>query len=126
MDVFPIRADEVLAGALAAAFALGLIAHRLFTSRRENQIIEQLNDQIARLEKQGDAAHRVALDLAARHNQLVGAHHEAEWSIRSLKSELERRDAMIERTSEGAESQGPAVKREFWSAQKNQATGSLN
>lgn len=78
------------------------------------ETIEQLTDRIAHLECQSDATHRASLELAATHSRLVGEHQEAEWMIRSLKSDIRLREAKIERLSGDYESLGPAVNEELW------------
>ena len=126
MDIFGFQIDDVLATALVAGFALGVIADRLLTSRRERQVVKDLKDQVARFEQQGDAAHRAALDLAARHNQLVGEHHEAEWLIRNLKAKLERQGAELVDVSGDSEPQAAAMNEAFWTPGNDPAVERIN
>lgn len=115
---FPLHTDMILAIAVAAAFALGWMLQRLFKSRRANNHIEQLSDRIARMEQQRDSAHRVSLDLAASHTQLLGDFHEAEWTIRGLKAELLTRDDKIENLLDGQGHDLPSLSDEFWGVEK--------
>ena len=126
MDIFGFQIDDVLATALVAGFALGVIADRLLTSWREHQVVTDQKDQIARFEQQADAAHRAALDLAARHNQLVGEHHEAEWLIRNLKAKLKRHDAELVDISGDSEPQAAAMNEAFWTLENDPAVERIN
>ena len=99
MDIFPVEPEMALA--TAAAFALGWITQRWLLARREQHRIELLNEQIGKLEQQRDAAHRVALDLAARHSELRGERREAELMVLSLKSDLGRGYARNDTVVEG-------------------------
>lgn len=115
---FPLHTDMILAIAVAAAFALGWMLQRLFKSLRAKNRIELLSDRIARLEGQRDSAHRVSLDLAASHTQLLGDFHEAEWTIRGLKAELHTRNDKIEALLEDRGHDLPSLSDEFWAVEK--------
>jgi len=130
MDIFnisalPLQEEEVLAIAIAAALVLGWLLNRLVGSWRERQVVTALNDKIARLEQQIDTAHRVSLDLAARHTQLTGAYQEAEWTIHSLKSDLEVRNARIEKLSANLSTDLPSVNIEKWSVDNDFSVGTF-
>lgn len=114
MDAFLTQETIILATGIALVFALGAIAHRWLSAHRENTLIDELTHQVERLERQQDAAHKVSLELAATHNQLVGEQLEAEWTIHSLKSDLKVRDERIKKLLEASKS-GPAViKTDVW------------
>ena len=123
MDVFPIQPELVLAIAIAAAFVLGLMTHRLAQSMRHQRVINDLAEQLERLEQQRDAAHRVSLDLAASHTKLIGEHQEAEWMVRSLKTDLRLRAAKIEELSEGLVTELPSINDAMWITESAFAVG---
>ncbi|MGB5511810.1 MAG: hypothetical protein WBM87_08895 [Woeseiaceae bacterium] len=104
--------------ALAVAFTLGWLAHRWLTSRREQQLVTELTEQLAFMERQRDSAHRVSLELADTHNKLVGEHLEAEWTIHSLQSDLKIRDARIKKLLVTANTERPATKTDVWSLEE--------
>lgn len=119
MDVFSFQPEVTLAISVAAAFALGLLTHRLVQSTRHQIVIKDLTDDVRRLEQQKDAAHQATLDLAADHTKLVGDHHEAEWMIRKLENDLRLRDARIESLTEDFATELPSINDEFWIVQKS-------
>ena len=123
MDVFPIQLELVLAIAIAAAFVLGLMTHRLAQSMRHQRVVNDLAEQLERLEQQRDAAHRVSLDLAASHTKLIGEHQEAEWMVRSLKADLRLREAKIEELSEGLVTELPSINDDMWITESDFAVG---
>lgn len=85
MGIIAMEFETVLALAVVAAFMLGWLAHRWLLARRERSAIELLKQEISKLTQQRDAAHRVALDLAARQAKLRD-YQEAELKFLSLKS----------------------------------------
>lgn len=123
MDVSSIQPEIVLAIAVAAAFVLGLMTHRLAQSMRQQRVINDLTDQLARLEQQRDAAHRVSLDLAASHTKLIGEHQEAEWMLRDLKADLRLRDARIQTLSENPDAELPSINDDVWITESDFAVG---
>jgi hypothetical protein len=114
MDVFRIEPELTLAIAIAAAFVLGWMANRLVKFVRFQREISYLSGQLARSERQRDSAHQASLELAASHNRLIGEHQEAEWTIRTLKSDLRLRDARIEKLTDERSCDLPAVNEDFW------------
>lgn len=116
MGIFPIEAEAALALAAGLAFSLGWLSHRWLHARREQHAIERLSQKISKLDQQRDAAHRVALDLAARQAKLR-AYQEAEMKFRSLKSApgpgFIRHDKVVEgydvHVSEMTEASWPAL-----------------
>lgn len=120
MDIFLIQENLFLALEIAVAFALGWLAHRLLTSRRQKQLVGELTDQLAFMERQRDSAHRVSLELADTHNKLVSEHLEAEWTVHSLKSDLKVRDARIKKLLVTANTERPAIaiKTDVWSLEE--------
>jgi hypothetical protein len=124
MDVFLTQGNLFLIVAAAAAFVLGWVAHRLLTSKREKQLVGELTEQLAFMERQRDSAHRVSLELAETHNKLVGEHLEAEWTVHSLKSDLQVRDARIKKLLVTANTERPAKakKTDVWSLEEARST----
>ena len=124
MDIFLTQESLFLTLEIVVAFALGWLAHRWLTSRREKPLIGELTDQLAFMERQRDAAHRVSLELADTHNKLVGEHLEAEWTIHSLKSDMKVRDARIKNMLVTANVERPAVtvKTDVWSLEEARFT----
>ena len=120
MDIFLAQENLFLTLEIVVAFALGWLAHRWLTSRREKQLVGELTDQLAFMERQRDSAHRVSLKLADTHNKLVGEHLEAEWTIHSLKSDLTVRDARIKKLLVTANTERPAIaiKTDVWSLEE--------
>ena len=118
MDLFLAQDNILLAFEIAVAFTLGWLAHRWLTSRRENQLVAELTEQLAFMERQRDSAHRVSLELADTHNKLVGEHLEAEWTVHSLKSDLKVRDARIKKLLVTANTERPAIKTDVWSLEE--------
>ena len=118
MDLFLAQENLLLALKIAVAFTLGWLAHRWLTSLREKQLIGELTEQLAFLERQRDSAHRVSLELADTHNKLVGEHLEAEWTIHSLKSDLKVRDSRIKKLLVTANTERPAIKTDVWSLEE--------
>lgn len=118
MDLFLAQDNLLPALALAVAFALGWLAHRWLTARREKQSVGELTEQLAFIERQRDSAHRVSLELADTHNKLVGEHLEAEWTIHSLKSDLKVRDARIKKLLVTANTERPVAKTDVWSLEE--------
>lgn len=105
MEAFAVRPEMALTLAVVVAFALGWAAQRLVVARSDRRQFELLNDHIARIEKQRDAAHRVALDLSASHTDLLKEQQATETMVRKLKSDLSGRYARIEKLSAGYEVQ---------------------
>jgi hypothetical protein len=124
MDIFLTQGNLFLVLVTAVAFAVGWLAHRLLTSRREQQLVGELTEQLAFMERQRDAAHRVSLELADTHNKLVGEHLEAEWTVHSLKSDLKVRDARIKKLLVTANAERPAkvIKTDVWSLEEARLT----
>ena len=118
MDLFLAQDNLLLALEIAVAFALGWLAHRWLTSQREKQLVDELTEQLAFMERQRDSAHRVSLELADTHNKLVGEHLEAEWTIHSMKSDLKVRDARIKKLLVTANTERPAAKTDVWSLEE--------
>ena len=118
MDLFLAQDNLLLAFEIAVAFTLGWLAHRWVTSRREKQLVGELTEQLAFMERQRDSAHRVSLELADTHNKLVGEHLEAEWTIHSMKSDLNVRDARIKKLLVTANSERPTVNTDVWSLEE--------
>lgn len=118
MDLFLTQENIVLALQIAAAFGFGWLAHRWLASRRENQLVNELTEQLAFMERQRDSAHRVSLELADTHNKLVGEHLEAEWTIHSLKSDLKVRDARIKKLLLTANAERAPVKTDVWNLEE--------
>ena len=118
MDLFLAQDNLLLALEIAVAFTLGWLAHRWVTSRREKQLVGELTEQLAFMERQRDSAHRVSLELADTHNKLVGEHLEAEWTIHSMKSDLQVRDARIKKLLVTANTERPTVKTDVWSLEE--------
>ena len=118
MDLFLAQDNLLLAFGIAVAFTLGWLAHRWVTSRREKQLVGELTEQLAFMERQRDSAHRVSLELADTHNKLVGEHLEAEWTIHSMKSDLNVRDARIKKLLVTTNTERPAVKTDVWSLEE--------
>lgn len=118
MDLYLTQENILVAIAIAVVFALGWLAHRWLTVRRENASIDELTHQIERLQRQRDAAHKVSLELAATHNKLVGEHLEAEWTIHSLKSDLAVRDERIKKLLVAANADLHPIKTEVWSVEE--------
>jgi len=118
MDLFLAQDNLLPALALAVAFALGWLTHRWLVARREKQLVGELTEQLAFMERQRDSAHRVSLELADTHNKLVGEHLEAEWTIHSLKSDLKVRDARIKKLLVTANTERPAIKTDVWSLEE--------
>ena len=120
MDIFLNQESLFLTLKIVVAFALGWLAHLWLTSRREQQLVGELTDQLAFMERQRDSAHRVSLELADTHNKLVGEHLEAEWTIHSLKSDMKVRDARIQKLLVTANSERPAlaIKTDVWSLEE--------
>jgi len=125
ISAFPMQGEEILATAIAAALVLGWLLHRMLVSVRERRAVATLTETVARLEHQIDTAHRVSLDLAARHTQLTGEYQEAEWTIHSLKSDLEARDARIEKLSQNFNIDLPSVNKEMWSVDNDFSVGTI-
>ncbi len=103
MEFFSMQTELVLGVTAAASFTLGWIAHRYLLARRERISIELLTNQIGRLERQRDAAHRVALDLAATHSDLLKEHQEAKWKSSNIESNLSMRRPKADRVVDGYE-----------------------
>ena len=118
MDLFLAQDNLLLTFELAVAFAVGWFAHRWLMSRREKQLLGELTEQLAFMERQRDSAHRVSLELADTHNKLVGEHLEAEWTIHSLKSDLKVRDSRIKKLLVTANTERPAIKTDVWSLEE--------
>ena len=118
MDLFLAQNNLLLALEIAVAFALGWLAHLWVTSRREQQLVGELTEQLAFMERQRDSAHRISLELADTHNKLVGEHLEAEWTIHSMKSDLNVRDARIKKLLVTANSERPTVNTDVWSLEE--------
>jgi len=105
MEAFNIEPELLLALALVVAFALGWMAQRIVYARSDRQHFELLNEQIARIEKQRDAAHRVALDLSASYTELVKEQQDTESRMTKLQADLSGRYARIEKLAAGYEVQ---------------------
>ena len=118
MDLFLAQDNLLLALEIAVAFILGWLAHRWLASRREKQLVGELTEQLAFMERQRDSAHRVSLELADTHNKLVGEHLEAEWTIHSLKSDLKVRDVRIKKLLVTANTARPVIKTDVWSLEE--------
>ena len=118
MDLFLAQDNLLLALKIAVAFTLGWLAHRWLMSRREKQLVGELTEQLAFMERQRDAAHHISLELADTHNKLVGEHLEAEWTIHSLKSDLKVRDSRIKKLLVTANTERPAIKTDVWSLEE--------
>lgn len=103
MEAFTIEPELLLALALVVAFALGWMAQRMVYARSDRQHFELLNVQIARIEKQRDAAHRVALDLSASYTDLVKEKQDAEARMNRVQADLSGRNAKIEKLAVGYE-----------------------
>jgi len=124
MDIFVTQGNSLLLLATAVSFALGWLAHRLYTSRRDKLLVGELTEQLAFMERQRDSAHSISLELADTHNKLVSEHLEAEWTIHSLKSDLKVRDARIKKLLVTANTERPAkvIKTDVWSLEEARFT----
>ena len=99
MEAFTIEPELLLALALVVAFALGWMAQRFVNARSDRQHFELLNVQIARIEKQRDAAHRVALDLSASYTDMVKEQQDTEARMNRIQADLSGRYAKRPRCS---------------------------